>query len=421
MVFLTQESGAILGPIATVLGKILDLLFEMLGVIGLQNIGLCVILFTIIVKLIMMPLTVKQQKFSKLSAMMNPELQAIQAKYKNKKDNESLMKMNAETHEVYEKYGTSPTGGCLQMIIQLPIMFALYRVIMKIPAYVPSLKALFVNIIEGSDGAKGLIGQADFVSKISSMDSSFTESVTGSTNKMIDVMNKFSSSDWDKLKDTFPQMKDIIETNADKIVHMNNFFGINLSEAPGFKLSIALLIPILAGVTQWVSAKLMETRSNTQKSSSNSNGQGGVADTMATSMKMMTNIMPIMSAVFCITFPACIGLYWITSSVVQIVMQLFINRHIDKMNVDDMIAKNVEKVNAKRARKGLPPKKISSTAALYAESLKKQEAVDARKDERQKNIENSTKYYSQNSSKGSLAAKANMVKMYNEKNNKKDK
>lgn len=419
MVFLTQESGAILGPIATVLGKILDLLFEMLGVIGLQNIGLCVILFTILVKLIMMPLTVKQQKFSKLSAMMNPELQAVQAKYKNKKDNESLMKMNAETKEIYEKYGTSPTGGCLQMIIQLPIMFALYRVIMKIPAYVPSLKALFGNIINGSDGVKGIVGQTDYAASLAKVSSDFTESVVGSTNKMIDVMNKFSSSDWDKLKEVFPNLKDLIETNADKIVHMNNFFGINLSEAPGFKLSIALIIPILAGVTQWVSAKLMETR-NTNQTSSNNN-QGGTAETMANSMKMMNNILPIMSAVFCITFPACIGLYWITSSVVQIVMQLFINRHIDKMNVDDMIEKNIQKVNAKRAKKGLPPKKIKSTAALYAESLKKQEAIDSRKEERQKNIEKSTEYYNNTSSKGSLASKANMVKMYNERNSKKDK
>ena len=68
-----------------------------------------------------MPLTIKQQKFSKLSAKMNPELQAIQARYKNKKDNESMMRMNEETQAVYAKYGVSPTGSCLQLLIQMPI------------------------------------------------------------------------------------------------------------------------------------------------------------------------------------------------------------------------------------------------------------------------------------------------------------
>ena len=81
----------------------------------------------------MMPLTVKQQKFSKLSAKMNPELQAIQSKYKNKKDNDSMMKMNEETKAVYKKYGVSPSGSCLQLVIQLPILWALYRVIYNFP------------------------------------------------------------------------------------------------------------------------------------------------------------------------------------------------------------------------------------------------------------------------------------------------
>ena len=74
---------------------------------------------------------------------MNPELQAIQAKYKNKKDNDSMMAMNEETKEVYAKYGVSPSGSCVQLLIQMPILFALYRVIYAMPAYVSKIGDTF--------------------------------------------------------------------------------------------------------------------------------------------------------------------------------------------------------------------------------------------------------------------------------------
>ena len=116
--------GGILGPFATVLGIIMDWLFKLTSVFGIQNIGLCIILFTLVTKLLMFPLTLKQQKSSKLMSVMQPELNAIQAKYKGKTDQESMMKQNVEIQALYEKYGTSMTGGCLQLIIQMPILFA---------------------------------------------------------------------------------------------------------------------------------------------------------------------------------------------------------------------------------------------------------------------------------------------------------
>ena len=119
------KTGGVFGPIAEVLGWIMEALFAFTEIFGIVNIGLCIILFTLVTKLILFPLTLKQQKSSKIRAVMQPEIQAIQKKYKDKKDNESMMKMNVETREVYEKYGTSMTGGCLPLLIQLPIMLAL--------------------------------------------------------------------------------------------------------------------------------------------------------------------------------------------------------------------------------------------------------------------------------------------------------
>ncbi len=402
MIFLTQETG-FLKPIAWLLGQIFNFLFLFVEKIGIPNIGLCVILFTIIVRLIMMPLTIKQQKFSKLSNMMNPEIQAIQAKYKDKKDNESMMKMNAETKAVYEKYGTSPTGGCLVMLIQLPIMFALYRVIYKIPGYVSSIKAICSNIY---DKISSVSGWQDILEN---------NDITGlgdTANSFIDKIYTFSASTWNKITgiSEFSSVSGAVAEESDKLQHITNFFGINLTQAPGWKWSLALLIPLLAGLTQWLSAKLMENKNTT----SNDSQQPG----MAGSMKVMNTIMPIMSAFFCITFPACIGVYWITSSVVQIIQQIIINNKMNHIDVEQMVQANIDKLNAKRAKKGLPPKKITNTATAYVEQVKKQEARVERKEQRDEEIKKATDYYKNTSAKpGSLAAKANMVKMFNERNN----
>ena len=89
--------------------------------------------------MLMLPMQIKQQKFSKLNSVMTPEIQKIQKKYQGKKDQQSQLAQQEEIKAVYDKYGTSPTGSCLQLLIQMPILFALYRVIMNVPAYVLSL------------------------------------------------------------------------------------------------------------------------------------------------------------------------------------------------------------------------------------------------------------------------------------------
>ena len=86
-ILLTQHSGKILGPIAKLLGVLLDLVYNVLSKIGIENIGFTIIVFTIVIYTILLPITYSQQKFSIMSKKMNPELQVIQKKYKGKKDN----------------------------------------------------------------------------------------------------------------------------------------------------------------------------------------------------------------------------------------------------------------------------------------------------------------------------------------------
>ena len=152
---LTAYDGSILGPIAKILGWLMNGIYNLMAAVGIENVGLSIIIFTIVMYMLMFPMTYKQQKFSKLSQKMQPELNAIRKKYENKKDQDSVMAMNEETQRVYEKYGVSMTGSCGQMLIQMPVLFALYRVFMNVPAYVNGVKEHFIPLAEGIMSTEG--------------------------------------------------------------------------------------------------------------------------------------------------------------------------------------------------------------------------------------------------------------------------
>ena len=410
------KAGSILGPIATVLGYVMDILFRFTSSFGVFNVGLCIILFTIVMKTLMIPLTIKQQKTTKLMSVMNPEIQAIQKKYKGKSDQESMQRQNVEIQAVYEKYGTSMTGGCLPLLIQMPILLALYRVIYNIPAYVPSVRVYFDNVVTP------LMGQADYAQKLQEI-TNIATACGGkldkfdftNANRLVDMLYKFSTSQWGELQALFPAISDVIGQNAAVVERMNTFLGLNMAEAPGWVPSFAWIIPVLAAVSQWFSTKLM---SGNQPSTS-----ADAENPMAQSMKTMTTTMPLFSAFICITMPAGLGIYWIATSVVTIIQQLIVNAYMDKVNIDDMIAKNLEKVNKKRAKQGPPPAKVTQNAtaslkAIKAEEEKEKAAEEVKKEKIAKQIEESSKYYNTNAKPGSLASKAAMVQKYNEAHDK---
>lgn len=410
------KAGSILGPIATVLGYVMDILFRFTSSFGVFNVGLCIILFTIVMKTLMIPLTIKQQKTTKLMSVMNPEIQAIQKKYKGKSDQESMQRQNVEIQAVYEKYGTSMTGGCLPLLIQMPILLALYRVIYNIPAYVPSVRVYFDNVVTP------LMGQADYAQKLQEI-TNIATACGGkldkfdftNANRLVDMLYKFSTSQWGELQALFPAISDVIGQNAAVVERMNTFLGLNMAEAPGWVPSFAWIIPVLAAVSQWFSTKLMSGNQPTTSADAE--------NPMAQSMKTMTTTMPLFSAFICITMPAGIGIYWIATSVVTIIQQLIVNAYMDKVNIDDMIAKNLEKVNKKRAKQGLPPAKVTQNAtaslkAIKAEEEKEKAAEEVKKEKIAKQIEESSKYYNTNAKPGSLASKAAMVQKYNEAHDK---
>lgn len=446
LMLLTQNSTPIFKYIVWLLGLIMNAIFEFLNFVGIPNIGLSIILFTIVIYLLLMPLTIKQQKFSKLSARMNPEITAIQNKYKGKQDNESVVAMNAETKQVYAKYGVSPSGSCLQLLIQMPILFALYRVISSMPAYVTKIGEAFGVL---ADKIMSTPGGADFVKETSAA-AMFSKNFTladNTRNAIIDTLNKTSTADMAVLSEKFG-LADlmyngniILSNGAERgvIDVYNNFLGLNIGNSPMdtikaafaagnyLLLAGAIAIPVLSAVTQWINYKLMpQAATNNDDKNKKKQPQNDTAEAMQQSMKMMNTMMPLMSAWFCLTLPAGMGLYWVIGAVVRSIQQVIINKHIDKMDIDAEIAKNVEKYNEKLRKQGIDPaklnaaartntKSISSRASYQSSSIKRPVMTE---EEKEKARKESTEYYNSSAKAGSLASKANMVKQYNEKNNK---
>lgn len=436
-ILLTQEGGKILGPIAKLLGYIMEGIFYVLDKIGIPNTGLAIILFTIVIYLLLMPLTIKQQKFSKLSAKMNPEIQAIQNKYKNKKDNDSMMAMNMETKAVYAKYGVSPSGSCIQLIVQMPILFALYRVIYNMPAYVNKIKEAFFPLVDKLIAQEG---SADFLKTFSSAsgyakqfnNENFINGVTTYVqNTYIDVLNKASTTEWLSIKEQFTALSADVDHTLGLLDKYNNFLGLNISNSPAFTMTesfhsgaygmmiAALIIPVLSAVTQWINVKLMPQQA-TQQDTSNANDSQAA---MMQSMKTMNMMMPIMSAIFCFTLPAGMGLYWVAGAVVRSVQQVLINKHIDKMDLDEVIKKNEAKAKKKMEKAGVRAEQMSAYANMSTKNVnnvpKSSSKPSMTREEKEESIRKSTEYYNQNAKPGSMMSKANMVKQYNEKNNKK--
>lgn len=435
IIFLTQSSTPIIGQVAWLLGKIMEGIFAVIDFLGLPNIGLAIILFTIVVYLLMMPLTIKQQKFSKLSAKMNPELQAIQAKYKGKSDNESAMKMNQETQAVYAKYGVSPTGSCVQLLIQMPILFALYQVIQRMPAYVGKIGNTFAvladKIISVDNGNFLKNSGVDTIANTVAM---YGKTMTDDNMQkgIIDVLNRLSSTDMATIAEHYDlanltyQGELILsnETTRGLIDTYNNFLGLNIGNSPSHIISNAIeagaylvvvgaiMIPVLSALTQWINVKLMPTQEN-------NNNKSDQASSMAASMKVMNNIMPLMSAWFCFTLPSGMGLYWIAGSVVRTIQQIVINKHIDKMDFDKIIQQNSSKGAKKMAKLQERQDKLQAYAAMNTKTIQNKAKVPMTDAEKEAAMKKSTEYYNSGTAKpGSLAARANMVKQYNEKNNK---
>ncbi len=422
---LTKSTMPIVNWVAEVLGWLMNGIYS----IGVHNLGLCIIIFTVIIYAFMTPLQIKQQKFSKMNNVMQPELQKIQKKYKNKKDQSSQMKMQEETMAVYEKYGVSPTGSCLQLLIQMPIFFALYQVIIKIPGYIGGIKDVFsdaVTQITSVSGYSDIITQ--FISDNAIRSYSWVNGQEGTPNQVIDFLYSLSPSQWDKLADInqFQGFADVLDKTAQTLQPMQNFLGLNIADNPWaliqtgwsshqyLMIVAAVLVPVLAWATQMINMKLMPTASS-------NNSSNGSQSQMEATMKSMNIFMPLFTAFICFTFPFGIGIYWIIGSLVRTVQQLIINRHLNHMDMDAFIQKNKEKREKKMAKRGITSQNISQQARMNVRNIEEpKRKTMAEKSESVKAV-SGYQYTVPKTKPGSLASKANMVAQFDEENKKKKK
>ena len=425
--FLTKSSGMIIGPIASLLGMFMNGIFYVLNKIGIPNIGLAIIIMTILIYMAMLPLTIRQQKFSKLQRKMQPELNKINKKYEGRKDPESMERQQAEIKEVYGKYGVSATGSCVQLIIQMPILLALYRVFYNIPAYVPMVKQAFFPLVDelisanAGDYLKETNAARFFLKQFENENylNGVTEYVQ---NTFIDVLNKFNSADWTALTENFSNLKDDITNTVTSLTRYNSFLGLNMANSPSSMFRealanktyvlciVALIIPVLAAVTQYLNVALMP-----QPEQQDGNDQ------MNNTMKSMNVMMPIMSAFFCWSLPNGMGLYWITGAVIRCIQQVVINKQIDKMDIDAMVEKNLEKMKEKEAKEGKKDKNRVSSSTMNTYSSMNTRRMKDRTDtnvsaDSEKKVQQARQTNGKKYKAGSLAEKANMVSSFNDSN-----
>lgn len=435
-ILLTVYPGSILGPIAKLLGILMDWIYSGISNITggrVESVVLSIVIITIIIYMCLLPLTIKQQKFSKLSQKMQPEMQAIQAKYKNKKDQASMMAMQEETQLLYQKYGISPMGSCVQMLIQMPILFALYRVFYNIPAYLSGVKGSFTGLVDSIQQTSGyqntLVSLMEKYNVVTSSGlnasnaASKLADASGDTlsNYIIDILYKLPSKGWDALMDGkfFDGIQSAVEKTHDALLHFNYFLGLNISDTPWYIIKsnftdkpdkwllfviLALLIPVLSYLTQMLNIKLMPQATNGN-------------DQMANQMKMMNLMMPLMSLFICFTVPVGLGIYWICSALVRGIQQFFVNRHIENLDLEAVMAKNEEKAKKKREKMGLSEDYIKKAAQIKTKSIDNKANVSVSAGTEEKLAKAAE--YKANAKAGSLASKANMVKEFNERNSRK--
>ena len=435
-ILLTAYPGSILGPIAKLLGILMDWIYSGISNITggrVESVVLSIVIITIIIYMCLLPLTIKQQKFSKLSQKMQPEMQAIQAKYKNKKDQASMMAMQEETQLLYQKYGISPMGSCVQMLIQMPILFALYRVFYNIPAYLSGVKGSFTGLVDSIQQTSGyqntLVSLMEKYNVVTSSGlnasnaASKLADASGDTlsNYIIDILYKLPSKGWDALMDGkfFDGIQSAVEKTHDALLHFNYFLGLNISDTPWYIIKsnftdkpdkwllfviLALLIPVLSYLTQMINIKLMPQATNGN-------------DQMASQMKMMNLMMPLMSLFICFTVPVGLGIYWICSALVRGIQQFFVNRHIENLDLEAVMAKNEEKAKKKREKMGLSEDYIKKAAQIKTKSIDNKANVSVSAGTEEKLAKAAE--YKANAKSGSLASKANMVKEFNERNSRK--
>ena len=247
-------------------------------------------------------------------------------------------------------------------------------------------------------------------------------------NTIIDCLNKASTTELMSISENFPSLSTEVAETMDLLGTYNNFLGLNIGNSPmdlikegwanGSWLLIlgAISVPLLSAVTQWINSKLMP-----QPDRGDDRNRSEQESAMASSMKTMNKVMPIMSAWFCFTMPSGMGIYWIAGAVVRGIQQVAVNKFMDRMDFDQIIQKNSEKSAKKLEKMQETQERLNAYANMNTKNIQKKANVSTGLTEEEKKaaMDKATEYYNSKAAKpGSMMSKANMVRDFNERNNK---
>jgi len=296
-------------------GGFMDILYIPLGFVIkfaymlTPNYAIALLLFAIVMKIILFPLSIKQQKNSVKQASLRPKEMAIRKRYAGRTDAATQQKINEEIQKLYQSENFNPAGGCLPLLIQFPVMIALYSIIRYPLRYICGLSKQVIEaihnefVISAVPGADTVTSQFDLIALI---------------------------------KENFELIKDIVpaEFTLESLPSFEVFKGFDLSLTPSIDpLNLLVIVPVIVLVGMIISTKI--TRKFTYQPP-----QTGDA---AMSMKIMDYGMPLLSAWMCLQFPAVIGVYWIYQTLLSMVQQIILAKVIPLPKFTDEDYKRIEK------------------------------------------------------------------------------
>ncbi|ONI39399.1 hypothetical protein AN639_05425 [Candidatus Epulonipiscium fishelsonii] len=389
-------------------GFILNLIFEAIVILfPIGALGLTIIVFTLIVRVLMTPLQIKQQRSMRMTSKLQPELQAIQRKYANKKDQQSQMAQSQEMQALYKKYNINPMAGCLPLIIQLPLLYAVYAVLRQPSHYISKLQELYLamaaKLTEMVPTWETIMNSV--LTKIPMSSSAVYElEKIDNGGTLADKLSLFTTAQWEELISSVPQ--NVADSFIDLLEKKNNFewFIFNLVDSPAHLVEsgnyFAIIVPILAGLSTFIFTKITMANSKAMQAEAAAKNGNTVSnptqDSAESMMKTMNMMMPIMMGFFSYTVSSGLALYWIAGNVISMIQQKFVNELVRKEEIEferkieeERKAREAELAAArkKKKKKKKPQNQVTEQNNVNIDKPKQNKETRPKKETKQDNVD----------------------------------
>ena len=336
-----------MGFIYDIFGTILSVIFDgVMLITPAAALGITIIVFTLVTRLLLTPLQLSSQRTSRGMSKLQPEMKKIQDKYKNKKDQQSQLAQSQEMQALYKKYKINPFAGCLPLLIQLPLIMALFNVLREPAKYITQL---------GNEYTKIATVVMDKVANYATLLEPFRENIEMQTRATFDLANTtqlgqylshLNTVQWAEFLEKMGSSASLVEPALNLKNTVEGFLGFNVVDAPNILMSTqwwAILIPVLVGASTFIFTKLSVSANQPA-----STGEPNQAESM---MKTMNIVMPIMTGFFAYTMPIGLAIYWVAGNVIMMGQQFVVNKMLEKKDAEMEAALAKEREEARKNNK----------------------------------------------------------------------